>query len=140
MTRREQSSLAKTIERDILRDDPRSDAAKCFQCARGVVGGGSRFCSERCRGYFDAGFPAQDANSARAALKVPLDDWKIMAGPPDAVIGGSYYAPILERVRRVKRRRKVNSGVSPTNSIFVRNSPTMPAASKGTFEHIGAAI
>src|SRR5262249_7734767 len=53
-----QSAIAPVIERDLLRQDtasPSIDITKCFSCGYSMRYRGNRFCSERCREWFDAG-------------------------------------------------------------------------------------
>jgi hypothetical protein len=53
-----QSDIAAVIERDLLRADtasPSIDITKCFSCGYSMRYRGSRFCSDRCREWFDAG-------------------------------------------------------------------------------------
>jgi hypothetical protein len=48
--------LAKALLADRNRPvTERTDIGKCFVCERGMMYRGSRFCSERCREWFDAG-------------------------------------------------------------------------------------
>ena len=42
----------------------RTDITACFMCARGMLYRGSRFCSDRCRDYYDEGNPGH------------LQDWR----------------------------------------------------------------
>jgi len=56
-----QSAIAAVIERDLLRSDnsqPAIDITKCFSCGYSMTYRGSRFCSERCRDWFDDGNPS----------------------------------------------------------------------------------
>jgi hypothetical protein len=55
----------------------------------------ARFCSGRCREWFDNGNPPHDPNHLRRITEVPLASWRIVAGPPGVEIGSLYYAPIL---------------------------------------------
>jgi hypothetical protein len=57
MMRRDQ--IAAVIERDLLRadDGKRSDSIECFACGRGMTYRGNRFCSRRCREWYDDGNP-----------------------------------------------------------------------------------
>ena len=53
-----QSALAAVLKRDLLRTDnskPSAIITECFSCGFGIRYRGSRFCSERCREWFDAG-------------------------------------------------------------------------------------
>ena len=55
-----QSAIAAVIERDLLRSDaiPSIRTVQCFSCGHGMTYRGSRFCSDHCREWFDAGIPA----------------------------------------------------------------------------------
>jgi hypothetical protein len=70
------SEIAAVIERDLLRDDDDkgSDAIKCFSCGYGMVYRGSRFCSRRCRDWYDTGNPgyAQDWLKRQKANNAPM--------------------------------------------------------------------
>ena len=52
-----QSAIAAVIERDLLRSDdiPSITTVQCFSCGHRMTYRGSRFCSDRCREWFDAG-------------------------------------------------------------------------------------
>jgi endogenous inhibitor of DNA gyrase (YacG/DUF329 family) len=52
-----QSAIAAVIERDLLRsnDSPLITTVQCFSCGHGMTYRRSRFCSDRCREWFDAG-------------------------------------------------------------------------------------
>lgn len=58
-------SLASAIAAGILAERPRIEQAECMSCGRSVdavkakLGGRSRFCSDRCLAYFDAGWDAR---------------------------------------------------------------------------------
>jgi hypothetical protein len=54
-----ESNIAAIIERDLLRadDGKPSDAIECHACGRSMTYKGSRFCTERCRDYYDSGAP-----------------------------------------------------------------------------------
>jgi predicted nucleic acid-binding Zn ribbon protein len=56
-----QSAIAAVIERNLLRSDerPSINITKCFSCGYTYVSKlGKRFCSDRCREWFDAGNPS----------------------------------------------------------------------------------
>jgi hypothetical protein len=57
-----QSAVAAAIERDLLRADvsPAIDITRCFSCGHSMVYRRSRFCSENCRDWFDAGNPSYE--------------------------------------------------------------------------------
>jgi hypothetical protein len=53
-------SIAKAILADRQRvKAERADITKCFMCGHGTMCRGSRFCSQRCRDYYDEGNPRQ---------------------------------------------------------------------------------
>jgi hypothetical protein len=55
------TGLAAEIEADILRDyKSLADITKCFSCGYAVVNRGRRFCSDRCRQWYDDGNPGYD--------------------------------------------------------------------------------
>jgi hypothetical protein len=57
-----QAAIAAVIERDLLRreDSPTIDITKCFSCGYSMIYRSNRFCSERCREWFDAGNPSYE--------------------------------------------------------------------------------
>jgi predicted nucleic acid-binding Zn ribbon protein len=69
----------------------------CWVCNHSYRDRGSRFCSARCREHYDSGAPIYDRHRTEKIFDVPLGSWRIIAGPPGAVIGGCYYASILDR-------------------------------------------
>src|SRR5215831_2666856 len=86
--------LRAAIGRDILKERPATpESQTCFACGRSYSKGApladesgpSRFCSVRCRDYFDAGGQPYDPHSTRDVLNVPLRDWVVVAGPPGTV-------------------------------------------------------
>jgi ribosomal protein L24E len=66
-----QSDIAAAIERDLLRSDgqPSIDIAKCFSCGYSMTYRGSRFCSDRCREWFDAGNPSFEEQRSRVVYR-----------------------------------------------------------------------
>jgi predicted nucleic acid-binding Zn ribbon protein len=51
-------AIAKLIIADRHRDQvARTDITRCFMCGYGLVYRGKRFCSDRCRNYYDQGSP-----------------------------------------------------------------------------------
>lgn len=87
-------ALAEAIARDILAERPASfEPQDCFACGRSYSkaapmaddGGPSRFCSVRCRDYFDAGGKPYDPYPARTAMAIPATFWIVVAGPPGTV-------------------------------------------------------
>lgn len=103
----------------------------CFLCGRSGLRDG-RFCSSRCRTAYDAGSPRHDPHHARALAAVPLDSWKVIAGPPGSVVGASYYAPLLEQMRGRQKARKVAAGPRSLKPKSVKNNRVQPMACKGT--------
>jgi hypothetical protein len=71
-----QAAIAAVIERDLLRGEsaPAIDITKCFSCGYSMVYRGNRFCSERCREWFDAGNPSyeQQEESARKPSAISI--------------------------------------------------------------------
>ena len=70
----------------------RTDITKCFICGYSMVYRGSRFCSDRCREWFDAG-----NNPVDNYENYSLTGWRVIAGPPGIEIGSDYYAGIFGR-------------------------------------------
>ena len=64
MRKMRQKDIAALIERDLLKahDAKTSNTTQCFSCGRGIIYKASRFCSQRCRDWYDSGNPghAQD--------------------------------------------------------------------------------
>ena len=52
----------------------RTDIAKCFMCGTGMMYRGSRFCSLRCRDFYDDGVPGHDHDWRRPKLG-PMSHW-----------------------------------------------------------------
>jgi hypothetical protein len=105
----------------------------CWMCNSSFRTRASRFCSARCRDYYDIGHCRQDPNAARAFLALPLAGWRVIAGPPGTTIGESFYGPFLARVQANKQRQKVRAGPRSTNSISVKNRSVGSKACKGAF-------
>ena len=77
------TGLAAAIEADLLRQDrQRADITSCFQCGYGMMYRNSRFCSDRCRDFYDAGNAgfAQDWRQPKA--NYGITGWRVVAGPP----------------------------------------------------------
>jgi len=107
-------TIARLIERDLLR--PREDksvAAQCHTCGRSYLYQASlpnsddsgRFCSARCPETYDAGLPAYDSNYVRRITNMPLNAWRVVAGPPGVEIGSCPWQQFLDWRPRRKRRR-----------------------------------
>jgi endogenous inhibitor of DNA gyrase (YacG/DUF329 family) len=64
MTQMRERDIAAVIERDLLQryDAKTNNTIECFACGRGITYKASRFCSQRCRDWYDSGNPchAQD--------------------------------------------------------------------------------
>jgi hypothetical protein len=98
------------ITAEILRDRDRvpssHNVVDCFACGRAFLYKGpsgddsGRFCHQRCREWFDAGNPPYAPVNVSS---VPIRDWKVVAGPPGVNLGASYYGPILDRKRPLRR-------------------------------------
>ncbi len=102
--------IAAVIERDLLRaDDGLSvNTTKCFSCGFGFIYRGSRFCSDRCRKWFDDGNPPFD--SSDSVSNVDLSKWRVIAGPPGTV-GTNPWQPIIDArkdPRSIIRRRGIH--------------------------------
>ena len=78
--------LAAALLADQQRDRGADDAAQCFVCGRGVVYGRSRFCSDRCRDYYDARNPGYFQDWLHPKPK----GWRVIAGPPGCDVGADY--------------------------------------------------
>ena len=91
MVRAERLAAALLADRN-RNDRERTDIAKCFMCGVSTLYRGSRFCSERCRAWFDAG-NAPIAN----ASNYDLTGWRVITGPPGIETGSDYYAGVFGR-------------------------------------------
>lgn len=105
-------SLATVIERDILKanDCSSPDTTKCFSCDHSILYRGSRFCSDRCRAWYDDGNPGfdQDWLQPRKLADAPLSDLKVIAGPPDLPVGSAYYDQVFGKPMTAVARRTRN--------------------------------
>jgi hypothetical protein len=111
---------------------PSNQTIECFLCSYSLIYRGNRFCSDRCRAAFDAGFSRLDPNQARAFCALPLDRLRVVAGPPGLTTGASFYAPFLAAAEAARRRRKVRNGPRSINSISVENRPAKSRRCKST--------
>jgi predicted nucleic acid-binding Zn ribbon protein len=61
------AAIAAAIERDLLRADdaPSTNIVTCFSCGFSMTYRGSRFCSDRCRDWYDVGNPGCDQDWLR---------------------------------------------------------------------------
>jgi hypothetical protein len=75
----------------------RTDITHCFMCGFGMLYRGSRFCSVRCRGCYDAGEPGheQDWLLLPKPESLPLTELKVIAGPPGVELGASLHKLIF---------------------------------------------
>jgi hypothetical protein len=110
MTTINTQTLAAEIKRDMLRDTSRSTKhhtnETCFSCGRSLTYCGSRFCSETCRAWFDAGNSPFDPNHAVKINAVDLRDWRVVAGPPGVEIGSNPWRSVIDATERRNRRRE----------------------------------
>jgi predicted nucleic acid-binding Zn ribbon protein len=96
---------------------------ECFLCGYGIYKG-NRFCSDRCREAFDAGHSRLDPNQARALLVLPLDGWRVVAGPTISPIGTSYYTAFSRR-RGGRRTATESEKWAPVHELnFRQKSPS----------------
>ena len=89
-----QSDIAAVIERDLLRVDarPPNNTVQCFSCGYGMTYRGSRFCSDRCREWYDGG----DPGFAQDWLERERTAWRVIAG---TTVGTEYHDPDLKPTR-----------------------------------------
>ena len=87
------TSRTKRLAAAILADQRRAKAdnnkhdpfSECFSCGRGMTYRGSRFCSARCREWFDAGNPSfADQQEHSKRIGGAPGPWCLIAGPPGA--------------------------------------------------------
>jgi hypothetical protein len=64
------SDIAAVIKRALLREDNKTAAniTDCFSCGRGMMYRGNRFCSDRCRDWYDAGNPGHGQDWLQAKI------------------------------------------------------------------------
>jgi hypothetical protein len=102
--------LAGQIERDLLRSDdaePRDDITRCFMCGHGMMYRGNRFCSDRCRDYYDAGNPGYAQDWLRPKVDwYGIKSWKVIAGPPGVEVGSDYYRPLRDAFSAPRKQAK----------------------------------
>jgi predicted nucleic acid-binding Zn ribbon protein len=93
MTIMKTEQLAAALLADRNREvQERTDITKCFICGYSMLDRGSRFCSDRCREWFDAG-----NNPVDNATSYDLAGWRVITGPPGIETGSDYYAGVLGR-------------------------------------------
>jgi hypothetical protein len=55
---------------------------------------GNRFCSDRCRAYYDNGAPGHHQDRLRSKPDYyGITGWKVIAGPASIKIGSDHYKP-----------------------------------------------
>jgi hypothetical protein len=57
----------------------RTEIGACFMCGRGMVYRGTRFCSDRCRDYYDTGAPGNEQDWRRPDIAFTYLDGRSMA-------------------------------------------------------------
>jgi hypothetical protein len=97
----------------------RHNIITCFSCGSTFVYRGrqadlnGRFCSMRCRDWFDNGNPsyAQQREHERKLINAPLADRIVVTGPPGMICRKSYaeLCDAVEEPRRARRQRKVKT-------------------------------
>jgi hypothetical protein len=55
------------------------------------------FCSLRCQDWYDTGNAPIEHDHAEKAYKVPIDGWRVVAGPPDVEVDAPYYPGMFPR-------------------------------------------
>jgi hypothetical protein len=72
-------------ERRASKNETRDPFAECFSCGRGMAYRGSRFCSDRCRDWYDAGNPwFTEQRECSTRIGQAPGQWRLIAGPPGA--------------------------------------------------------
>jgi hypothetical protein len=126
-SRAERLAAAILADRARAADVPsRADTVQCFMCGYSMVYRANRFCSDRCRNFYDAGAPGHEQNWLQPPriIDAPIRDLKVMAGPPGLEIGSSYYGALFDK-RGAQRRRRPKIpcySFNPTNG-HVRWTP-----------------
>jgi hypothetical protein len=116
------AALAAALLRDRERPTtPTNNLMECFVCGRSYMrrpasgDDSARFCGQRCRAGFDAGFSPHDPNHVRVLTNVPLSAW--LAG------GTRYYEPVL---RGSRAWRKLQKSGEWTSVHKLKNRPKKP--------------
>jgi hypothetical protein len=100
------------------------EITSCYACGRRYIYSGpvgedrlnGRFCSDNCRDQYDNGFPSYADNidafepNKERLCSVPLERWKVMAGPPNSGVGSGYY------------KKGINMSKQLANSLNVSHS------------------
>lgn len=114
------TGLASEIERDLLRDKepPRHNIVACFMCGYMFVYRGSRFCSDRCRDFYDAGEPGHEQDWLKSKPNnYGITGWKVVAGPPGIEIGSDYYKLLRGAFGRRKVKAKAKRNKIPNYTV-----------------------
>jgi hypothetical protein len=112
---------------------PSNQTNQCFLCGHSLIYRGNRFCGDRRRATFDAECSRLDPNQTRAFCALPLDRWRVVAGPPGTTTGASFYAPFLAAAEAARPCRIVRNGPRPVNSISVEKRHAKSRGCKSTF-------
>ena len=117
------TGLAAVIEHDLLRDEKvsRDYITKCCACGAGMIYSGNRFCSDRCRDYYDAGNPGLSQDCLRPKPNYGITGWKVVAGPWGLEIGSDYYAPLRDALDARENRRRVKKSEPRIPHYVVRS-------------------
>jgi hypothetical protein len=113
-------------DRDRKPAESRRNIIECFTCgytfmyAAGAGARNGRFCSTRCQDWYDADNPTVLGAAEQKARysDIPLECWKVVAGPPDLEAGSSYYAEFLAEASKGASRRR--PGKRPAKSKLAR--------------------
>jgi hypothetical protein len=97
---------------------------ECLSCGR-------RFCSARCREWFDAGNPAYDPQAVVRINAVPSRDWRANAGPPGLEVGSAYYVGILARAKAPVIGKLANDELIRPRRLCERCGHPVPVWIKG---------
>ena len=96
----------------------RTDITKCFMCGCGMLYRGSRFCSDRCRDFYDAGAPGHEQDWLKSKPdNYGITGWKVVAGPPGIEIGSDYYKPLRDAFGRRKVKAKAKRNKIPNYTV-----------------------
>lgn len=104
--------LADALLADRQREAKHHDVATCRACGHGFMRRGeSDYCSERCREWIAAGNPPYDPRPLATVNDVPIEQWRIVAGPPGCINSKTGYHPFAfvcdQVMERQHSRRRV---------------------------------
>jgi hypothetical protein len=119
---------------------------RCFSCGQGIVyrpsqdDASGRFCSDRCREWFDAGNPPWFENPGfRPAFMgdalYGLWGWKVVAGPPGIEIGSEYCAGIIAASDRKRAELEGRDLIRPRR--LCRCGRRIPSSAETSWEASG---